>query len=163
MKNNINGYYIIEDNPTVKIQIELKEEIYLYGMNLIELVLPQCKIINCGINKLNSLIIPDGCEQIYCHYNNLIELILPQSCKKIVCHYNNLTELIIPKSCEIIDCCDNNLKKLILPKNCLYVCKGNKLPLVIENLFSSKDPIKIQLANNLQLASSLQLANNLQK
>jgi hypothetical protein len=101
-------------------------------------------------------------DKIYLFNMSLIELVLPE-CKQVWCNSNKLTELIIPQSCEYINCTNNKLSKLTIPKSCqTFYFYGNKLPLVIENLFNSMDPIKIALANSLQQANSSQLANNIQ-
>jgi hypothetical protein len=133
-----NGYYIIKDRPTEKISLEPKEVLYLDNMNLIELVLPKCKKVYCYGNRLTELIIPDGVEIINCSVNNITELILPKSCIYLDCYYNELIKLIVQKTCEKI------------------YCRYNKLYPIVENLLSSKDPIKIELANNIQLANNLQ-------
>ncbi len=116
MKETQNGYYITEDNPLEKVLLEPQEEIHLSGMNLIELVLPQC-------------------IRVWCYDNQLTKLLIPMGCKGIHCSDNNLTQLIIPKTCLIV------------------ICKNNKLIQIITNLIESRDPVKIQLANNLQLAN----------
>ncbi len=128
----MNGYYITKDNPKEKIAIIQHDIIYLSHMSIIELVLPRCREISCSDNYLKELVIPQGCEKINCSYNNLTKLTLPKSCKFINCHNNNLTKLIIPKDGQFYFWC-NNLHPIII------------------NLFRSRDPIKIQLANNLQL------------
>ncbi len=115
MNKNKTGYYITQDNPTLKIPLHSQEKIFLPSMGIIELVLPECKYVWCSGNELTKLIIPESCESINCQYNNLTELIIPRGCTYVSCGFNNL-------------------------------------PKVIENLFNSDDPIKIQLANNLQLA-----------
>jgi hypothetical protein len=109
----MNGYYITRDNPTKKFTIEPQDEILLYVMDIIELVLPKCKWVNCNCNHLTELIVPQGCKRVYCVHNKLTKLIIPKSCTMILCHNNNLHPIII-------------------------------------NLFESRDPIKIKLANNLQ-------------
>ncbi len=76
----INGYYITYDNPKVKVPLEPQEEIQLQKLNLIELVLPMCKKIECGGNLLKKLIIPPGCESVSCHNNKLTKLIIPMGC-----------------------------------------------------------------------------------
>jgi hypothetical protein len=147
----IHGYYITRDNPTVKIQLEPRDEITLSSLDLIELVLPECKKVDCSCNYLTELIIPEGCEVVDCGNNKLISLNIPQSCKQLSCWYNLLTELIIPHGCEVVDCCNNQLNKLIATKTCKNIwCYDNKLPLVIIKLFQSGNPVKIALANSLQ-------------
>jgi hypothetical protein len=138
MKQNQNGYYITEDNPTIKVPIKPQNEISLNGMKIIELILPRCKQVHCFGNKLTKLVIPEGCEEVDCTDNQLTELIIPMGCKRVNCNRNKINKLIVSKSCETV----------------LFVY--NRLHPIIENLLGSKDPVKIALANNLQLANSLQ-------
>jgi hypothetical protein len=153
----MNGYYITVDKPNEKIILEPQDEIYLCDMNLIELVLPECKLVWCRNNNLTELIVPKGCEYVNCAYNNLTKLVLPNSVKQVHCAVNLLTELIIPWGCDYVSCSHNNLIKLIIPNSCKTVlCNFNKLHPIIIDLFQSEDPIKIQLANNLQLVNKLQ-------
>jgi hypothetical protein len=150
----MNGYYIQKQNPTLKIPIELQDDINLTSMDIIELVLPKCKKVYCHFNQLKELIIPEGCEIVDCWNNKLTKLILPESCKEIYCSCNKLTELTLPKNCNIIYCHDNNLTKLICTKSCTIIrVYNNKLHPQIENLLQSKDVIKIALANSLQLTA----------
>jgi hypothetical protein len=89
-------------------------------------------------------------EELILSGMNIIELVLPK-CKKIYCGGNFLTELIVPEGCDYVYCRYNNLIKLIIPKSCKRImCNNNKLLKIIINLFQSKDPVKIALANNLQ-------------
>jgi hypothetical protein len=101
--------------------------------------------------------IKEGCKEIYCQYNNLTKLELPKSCEIVYCYNNYLTELILPKTCILASCYSNQLTKLIIPKTCENIhCWSNKFHPIIESLFNSLDPIKIQLANSMQLANNLQ-------
>jgi hypothetical protein len=129
----MNGYYITQDYPTVKVPLEPKEIIDLSYMGLIELVLPKCKKVWCHRNYLTELIIPIGCEHISCYYNYLTELIIPQSCEHVYCWNNSLTKLITHRGCKYVECSNNNLHP------------------IIGNLLQSNDPIKIELASNLQI------------
>jgi hypothetical protein len=137
MKKNKNGYYITYFNQTEKVEIEPQEEIRLFYTHLIKLVLPECKTVLCFNNYLTELIIPHGCEYVSCSSNNLTKLILPKTCKVVSCYDNQLTKLIVPKICTDVHCHSNNLPQLII------------------NLLQSKEPVKIQLANNLQIFSRL--------
>jgi hypothetical protein len=134
----INGYYITSDNPLEKILLESQEVIDLRDMNLTELVLPHCKELICGNNELTKLIFLNGCEHIRCASNRLTKLVLPKDCKYINCQFNILTKLIVPKNIERIF----NYCNLLHP--------------IINNLLNSKDPVKIELANNMQFANNLQ-------
>jgi hypothetical protein len=139
MKESKNGYYIMKSNPTEKVVLRSEELIDLFSKELIELVIPQgCKKVYCSYSSLTKLIIPEGVEFISCIYNFLTELIIPNGCKFISCHHNNLNKLILPMSCEEIYCYNNNLHP------------------IVENLFHSWDPVKIQLANSLQLTNNSQ-------
>jgi hypothetical protein len=138
----MNGYYITENNPTVKVPLEPQEETILFSKEIIELILPKCERVYCWNNYLTELTIPEGVKLISCEYNKLEELILPKSIKYINCRFNTLSKLIISKNCDYIECYSNNL------------------PLIIIDLLQSKDPIKIELANSLQLANNLPLTNN---
>jgi hypothetical protein len=150
-------YYITENFPNKKIRLYPSDELNLYSMNIIELVIPPCKYINCNNNKLTKLIIPIGCRSVCCYSNQLTELIIPKDCKFVSCWNNKLIKLIIHEGCKEVWCYDNNLTELILPKSCEFIsCSGNKLHLVIEKLFDSDNPIKIELANNLQIANNIQ-------
>jgi hypothetical protein len=152
------GYYITKFDPTIKVEIFPQETIALNYKNIIELVLPECKVVRCYNNQLTKLVVPDGCKKVNCDDNQLTELILPNSCEFVSCENNKLTELILHENCEIIYCAYNKLTKLILPKNSRYVyCGYNKLHPQIEELINSTDPVKRQLANSLQVANSLQL------
>jgi hypothetical protein len=112
----MNGYYITENNPTVKIKLEPSEEINLKFYSLVELVLPHCKKIYCSSNKLTKLIVPDGCEEVYCQCNYLKELILPKSCKIIHCYFNFLSKMNFPKDCKDIKAYGNDFNKCINKK-----------------------------------------------
>jgi Leucine-rich repeat (LRR) protein len=133
----MNGYYIQKQNPTVKIPLKPKDNLILFNLNIVELVLPKCKEVYCDNNLLKELILPDGCEYVDCSNNQLTELIVPNSVKQFYCYKNKLTKIIIPKSCKFIS------------------CWNNKLHTIIVDLFESNDPIKIELANTLQLANNL--------
>jgi hypothetical protein len=91
----INGYYIVKDNPTIKIPLIPQKSLHLSGMNLIELVLPTCKEVYCWNNQLAELIIPPGCIVVDCCNNNLTKLIVPKSCKIIYCRFNKLPKIIV--------------------------------------------------------------------
>jgi hypothetical protein len=129
---DINGYYRTRDNPSVRWPLAPQDGIYLYGMDIIELVLPKCKYVNCANNYLTKLIIQEGCISIDCGSNFLAELIVPKSCTIVYCYYNKLKYLYVPKTCGYVRCSDNLLPSLIM------------------ELFESDDPVKIELANNLQ-------------
>jgi hypothetical protein len=151
---DINGYYIIKNNPTVKVSLKPQKTISLVWRDIIELVLPECNEVNCYNNKLTELIIPHGCKRVDCSNNNLKELFIPHSCKDIICYSNDLVNLTISNGCEFVNCDHNNLTKLILPESCTDVyCGFNMLHPQIKNLLESKNSIKIQLANNLQLST----------
>jgi hypothetical protein len=132
--NGYYGHYITTDELTKSI-IRSQDSIFLRNMNIVELVLPECKNVYCWGNKLTKLIIPQSCENVECWDNQLIELIIPKNCKIINCSYNKLTKLIVPKSCTKVRCHNNNLHPIII------------------DLLESNDPIKMQLANNLQLTN----------
>jgi hypothetical protein len=154
---NSNGYYISQCNPKIKIPLEPNDFIYLCDMDLIELVLPQCKKIYCRNNFLTKLIVPEGCEVVDCQRNKLISLNIPQSCIRVSCHTNNLIELILPHSCTFVDCGNNYLTELVLPQGCIeFYYDNNNLHPIIKNLLGFKDPVKIALANSLQVANNLQ-------
>ena len=71
-------YYITKSNPAVKVSLKSQDYIDLRSMNLIELVLPPCRIFHCEHNYLTELIIPQGCIEVYCSDNYLTELIIPR-------------------------------------------------------------------------------------
>jgi hypothetical protein len=119
---HINGYYITQDYPTVKIPLEPQKFIRLNSMGLIELVLPKCEEVFCYGNNLKELIIPEGCKHVSCGFNNLTKLTLANSCTQVWCNNNELTELFIPNDCVYIDCTNNKLTELIVPKNCYIWC-----------------------------------------
>jgi hypothetical protein len=127
----MNGYYITSSEPNIKVPLEPQDDINLSFMNLIELVLPQCKRVYCSYNLLTELIIPEGCEYVSCRDNMLTKLILANSCNDVWCYNNYLTKLIIPKNCQVW-------------------CHNNDFHPIITELFESRDSIKIQLASNLQ-------------
>jgi hypothetical protein len=157
MDKNKKGYYIIEGNPYKKYILEPKEEIIISNMKITKLVLPFCKAIYCGYNSLTELSIPNGCESVSCTNNNLNKLILSDTCTTVFCPFNKLTELIITKNCKEIVCSYNCLTKIKIPITIdSVVCDNNPLPQVIIDLFESKDPVKITLANNMQIANNLQ-------
>ncbi len=64
------GYYITKDKPDVKILLEPQEIIYLDNMNLIELVLPKCRVIWCDRNHLTELILHKSCQIVRYSNNN---------------------------------------------------------------------------------------------
>lgn len=132
------GYYIKNNTNNKKCILNSENLILLINSNIIELILPKCKIVSCKANYLKHLLIPSDCQSLDCSYNLLTELIIPKGCLYVDCSENKLTKLIIPKSCKWIHCANNNLPQLII------------------DLFQSGDPVKITLANNLQLTNNLQ-------
>jgi hypothetical protein len=149
---HIHGYCITQDKPMVKVHLDPQDEIDLSHKNLIELVLPACKIVWCNNNKLTELIIPQGCGYVNCRNNCLWKLIIPDGCEYVYCSDNYLTELIIPKGCKRVYCYANLLYKIYIHKTCNYInCDRSNLLKIIINLYQSQDPVKIELTNNLQL------------
>ena len=86
------GYYKTSDGEVVG--LEQQDELHLYDMNIIELVIPDgCETVYCFFNQLKELIIPDGCLYVSCFNNQLKKLILHDECKWIWADMKSVTEL----------------------------------------------------------------------
>ena len=89
---DMKAYYKTSDGEVVG--LEQQDELHLYDMNIIELVIPDgCETVYCFFNQLKELIIPDGCVYVYCSNNQLKELIIPEGCKWIWADMKSVTEL----------------------------------------------------------------------
>ena len=60
-------YYKTSDGKVVV--LEQQNELYLYRMNIIELIIP----VGCN-NQLKELIIPDGCVEVVADMKSITEL-----------------------------------------------------------------------------------------
>jgi hypothetical protein len=122
----MNGYYIVADNPTIKIQIEPQDMIFLSNKGIIELVLPMCKSIYCVRNFLTKLTIPKGVKLVSCSNNYLNELYIPRSCKEVY-YYNNLLPQVIVDLLESEDTIKMQLANNLQLANCIQVANNLQL------------------------------------
>ena len=57
------------------VELEQQNKLYLWTMNIIELILP------------------DGCKEVYCFNNQLKELIIPKWCECVLADMKSINEL----------------------------------------------------------------------
>ena len=76
------------------VELERENELYLYSMNIIELIIPDgYEYVSCWNNQLKELIIPEGCKVVCCQNNQLKELVIPNGCKRVMADMKSITEL----------------------------------------------------------------------
>lgn len=84
--------------------------------------------LDCSVNHLSSLTVPEGYLELSCYQNNLTELNLPSTLTYLECDTNQLRSLELPTGVKTLFCYNNKIERLVLPSGCETVyCDQNKL------------------------------------
>ena len=84
--------------------------------------------LDCSVNELSSLTVPEGYVELSCYQNQLTELNLPSTLTYLECDTNLLSRLEVPSGVKTLFCYNNKIKELTISEGCETVyCDQNRL------------------------------------